>query len=126
MNEAKIQTLFSRKNSIDTIYEIKLVKFPKKSLAYSKVEPHQIVALSNANSETGLAFKISDMSIEKKPCDGFRVSNHPAHIIVVYYVPRKPKIAYYIPIKSFVSNIFPGKGLSEDQAKELYEYQIIL
>ena len=126
MRESDIQTLFSRQNKIDTIYEIKLVKYPKKTLPYSRVEPHQITALMNANSDKGLSFKISDMSMEKKPCDGFRISNHPAHIVVLYYIPRKPKVIYYIPIKSFVATVGPGQGLSEDKAKELAEYTITI
>lgn len=126
MKEKIIQTLFSRKNTISTIYEIKLVKFPNKNLAYSKLEPHQITSLTDANNNTGLSYKMSDMSIDKKPCDGFRVSNHPAHIIVVYYVPRKTKIAYYVPIKLFIENVKPGGSLSEEMAKKLSEYQIVL
>ncbi len=124
MKEKDFQTLFSRKNAISGVFELKLTK--TKSLAYSKVEPHQIKSLLAANTEKGCAFKISDMSMEKKPFDSFLIANYPAYIVILYYVQRKPKIAYYIPIKSFVAEVGPGQGLSEAQAKELAEYTITL
>ena len=124
MREKNFQTLFSRRNTISGVFELKLTK--TKSLAYSKVEPHQIKSLLAANSDKGCAFKISDMSMEKKPFDSFRISNYPAYIVVLYYIPRKPKVIYYIPIKSFVAEVGPGQGLSEAQAKELAEYTITL
>ena len=124
MKEKDFQTLFSRANTIPGVFELKLTK--TKSLAYSKVEPHQIKSLLAANTEKGCSFKISDMSMEKKPFDSFRISNYPAYIVVLYYIPRKPKVIYYIPIKSFVAEVGPGQGLSEAQAKELAEYTITL
>ena len=124
MKEKDFQTLFSRANTIPGVFELKLTK--TKSLAYSKIEPHQIKSLLAANSDKGCAFKISDMSMEKKPFDSFRISNYPAYIVVLYYIPRKPKVIYYIPIKSFVAEVGPGQGLSEAQAKELAKYTITL
>lgn len=72
MREKNFQTLFSRRNTISGVFELKLTK--TKSLAYSKVEPHQIKSLLAANSEKGCAYKLSDMSIDKKPFDSFRIS----------------------------------------------------
>lgn len=123
MKEKDIQALFSRKNNISGVFELKLVK--GKNLAHSKVEPHQINALLSANGD-GLSYKISDMSMDKKPFDCFRISNYPAYIVVVYYVPRKPKIAYYVPIKSFLENVKPKGSLSEEMALELSNYVITL
>lgn len=64
--------------------------------------------------------------MEKKPFDSFLIANYPAYIVVLYYIPRKPKVIYYIPIKSFVAEVGPGQGLSEDQAKKLAEHTVIL
>lgn len=124
MHEKDFQKLFSRANNISGVFELKLVK--TKSLAYSKVETHQIQSLLAANTEKGCAYKLSDMSIDKKPFDCFRISNYTAYIVVLYYVPRKTKIAYYIPIKLFVENVGPGQGLNEDTAKKLSEHVIAL
>ena len=124
MREKDLQTLFSRKNAIPGVFELKLTK--TKSLAYSKVELHQIKSLLAANTEKGCSFKISDMSMEKKPFDSFLIANYPAFIVVLYYIPRKPKVIYYIPIKSFVAEVGPGQGLSEETAKELAEHTTIL
>ena len=124
MKEKDFQTLFSRKNAISGVFELKLTK--TKSLAYSKIESHQIMALRDANGDRGCSHKLSDMSMEKKPFDSFRISNYPAYIVVLYYIPRKPKVIYYIPIKSFVATVGPGQGLSEAQAKELAQYTITL
>jgi hypothetical protein len=124
MKEEDLQTLFSRQNAIFGVFELKLTK--TKSLAYSKIEPHQIKSLLDANSGSGCAHKLSDMSMDKKPWDCQNIRMSPAYIVVLYYIPRKPKVIYYIPIKSFVATVGPGQGLSEAQAKELAEYTITL
>lgn len=119
-----MQSAFSRSNTIPGVFELKLVK--GKSLAYSKIEPHQIKSLLAATTEKGCAHKLSDMSMEKKPFDSFRISNYPAYIVVLYYIPRKPKVIYYVPIKSFVAEVGPGQGLSEARAKELAKHVLTL
>ncbi len=127
VSEKMIQSLFSKKNTVPGVFELKLVKLEKvKTLGFSKVEPHQIRALLAANSDKGCAHKLSDMSMDKKPWDCQRIANYPAFVVPVYWKPGKPKVAYYVPIKSFVATVHPGEGLSEDQAKQLAEFTITL
>ena len=124
MLEKDLQKLFTRSKAygIEGVFELKITK--TKSLGYSKIEKHQIVKLSQANGDEGAYQKLSDMSMDKKPWDCQNIKTTSAYIVVLYYVPRKPKVIYYVPILKFVATVHPGEGLSEDKAKEIAEYTI--
>lgn len=103
MKEANITTMFSKKNKIVGCFELKLCK--TKSIRFDSVKPHQIKALQNVASETGLYHKINDAPIfagmktrftSQKPFDCFYLKNIPAYIVVCFYIPRKQKNCYYI------------------------------
>ena len=76
----------------------------------------------------GLSYKISDMSMGYKPFDCFRIANYPAYVVPVWYVPRKKKTAYYLPITKFVElmNTAPRKSMTEDNAIVLAEFVLEL
>ena len=99
MKERDIQAIFSRKNKHTGVFELKLCKGT--SLPFGAVADHQIRALLAVEGE-GLSYKISDMSMDKKPFDCFRLQGIPSYIVIVFYKPRKPKTFYYVRIHHFV------------------------
>lgn len=133
MKEKNIQSLFSvyiKNNPPDSsmVWELKLEKGT--SMLFSKVKDHQIKALLEAE-KIGLYHKIADQTIGrgntygftlKKPCDCLFVRGE-AYVVIVFYTPRKPKIALWIRIKAFVDEIKSSdrKSLTEKRAIEIAE-----
>ena len=131
MKEKDIQTIFKNINTIDGVFELKLCK--QKSIRYDALADHQREALINANSDTGLYHKISDFPVyagsknrfnAKKPFDCFRVSNFPAYVVICFYVPRKSKDYYYIPIKAWIrSEVWsPKKSINREEIERIALY----
>lgn len=107
-------------------YELKCTH--KNTLPYSAIERHQIQALYDAR-HFGLAYKISDSGIGFKPFDGFFAQGSPAYLVVLYYKPRKPKMAYFIDIDVLITEMEKTKdkgSLSEKKALEICSYRISL
>lgn len=96
IKEKDIQREFGKKNQIHGVHELKIMKGT--SIAFSRLEDHQEIALERCNSDDGHYEKISDMSMGKKGFDCFLIKNYPAYVVVCHYVPRKTKRCYYIPI----------------------------
>ena len=128
MKEANIQTLFSKADIPDGVYELKLSK--SNSMPYSAVKEHQIQGLRDAKSDNGIFHKVSDMPIFKgskmrfnrpKPFDCFKVSNLPAYVAICYYIPRKPKEVICIDIDNYVKSMEEDtrKSLTKERAKEI-------
>lgn len=106
------------------------------SFPFSKVQGHQVEALKKAHSGV-LYHKINDMPFiknnkkmrftTKKPFDWFVMSNVEAFICIIWYKPRKYKMAHMIPISSFITEqiISTRKSLtikrSEEISQEVYE-----
>ena len=123
MKEKDMQTLFTKwlKKYGDTgAYELKLCK--KKSMPYNKVEEHQIDALLKSRNGR-YAYKISDMSLGRKPYDCFCFHKSYAYVVIMFYVPRKPKIAYIIDIDLFLNAqmMYDRKSITEDICKDIGE-----
>lgn len=130
MKEKDIQTLFGRRIDRHGVYELKLCKGP--SLGFDRVEPHQERALMRACGQ-GLYHKISDYSPGEKPFDCFYLSGVPAYVVVVFFVPRKKKLAYCIPIfqwillkKRLLTQKKPKKSITEAHAIEAAEFTLDL
>lgn len=125
MKEKDIQKLFGQKNKISGVFELKLVK--KKSMPFNAIEPHQYKALYKAKNES-LYHKISDMSAGQKPFDCFNLSGIDAYAVLVWYIPRVRKTAYYIPINTLVSHRDNAerKSITEETASFLSEYILSL
>lgn len=100
------------------VFELKLVK--GKSLPFSAVEKHQITALLAASSGEGCYHKLSDESSGQKPFDCFNLAVVPAYVVPVWYIPRKRKTAYYIPIHDFIlmRDRADRKSFTEEMAEE--------
>lgn len=130
MKEKDIQTLFGRRINRHGVYELKLCKGP--SLAFDRVEPHQERALMRACGE-GLYHKISDYSPGEKPFDCFFLSGIPAYVVVVFFVPRKRKMAYCIAIgewmalkEKLLNQEKPRKSITEEHASGVAEFTMDL
>ena len=125
MKENQIQTLFNRQNEIIGVFELKLCK--DKRLNFKKLDRHQELSLLAVEGD-GLTYKISDMSADRKPFDCFRLANMPAYVVIVWYKPRRPKVAYYIRIKDFIElrERSEWSSLIEEEAIGICENKIIL
>lgn len=143
MKEKDLQAIFGKKNTIHGVFELKMVKGPSK--AFNEVEDHQIEALLRVSGHEGVYHKVADQTIGrkgefgaslKKPFDCFFLKNTPAFVVPIWYVPRKRKTAYYIPIKWFLNmredalngilDGRPRKSFTEDMARAFSEYVVEL
>lgn len=121
MKEKNFQTLFTKwlkKNGETGAYELKLCK--KKSMPFNKVEEHQIDALLKSKNSR-YAYKISDMSLGRKPYDCFCFHKSNANVVIMFYIPRKPKIAYIIDIDMFLhaQMTYKRKSITENICKDI-------
>lgn len=99
-----MQSLFSRwvrknKNKFDkaSAFELKITKTEK--LYYKQVKSHQYHYLEESTKD-GTYHKISDQSLDVKPYDCFLLKGD-AYVVLMFFKPKKKKIAYLIPIKNF-------------------------
>ena len=112
MKEKYIQVIFGKKNKLFGFFELKLLNLEKsKSIRFDAVAAHQMSALKDVISQDGFYHKLTDPPIfpgmqtrfnVKRPFDCFKVCNMPAYIVIVVYVPRKRKTAYYVEPKKWV------------------------
>jgi hypothetical protein len=77
------------------------------SIPASALEDHQIQALLDAESDTGLIHKISDESRRRKPMDGFLLKR--AISVVVACFP-KWGVCHVIPVQNWNGARFDMKG----------------
>lgn len=103
VKEKDIQTIFGKKNKLDGVFELKLLK--GSSIRFDAVKDHQIEALMAVSGEEGLYHKINDLPVfpgcktrfaSPKPFDCFYLKNIPAYIVICVYTPRKKKLFCYI------------------------------
>ena len=97
-------------------FEIKLFKGNRFRL--NSVSQRQIDWLLSA--QKGAYYKITDTTAlngftQPKPCDGFWTGSNQVScfIIPIFYIPRKKKIAYLIPVKEFLK--LSGKSVKEEE-----------
>lgn len=111
MREREFQTMFAKHNRRVGVFELKFCK--GKSLPFSALAEHQEKALLDASSSTGLYHKITDSPFFKdpggkmrftrpKPFDAFLLKNIDAYVVIMWWVPRKKKMVYYIEIKDWL------------------------
>lgn len=89
-------------------YELKLSKNDAKTVPFSKFQSQQIPSLLKIKHGT-LAMKISDTDPRRVFGDGFVAHKEDAFVAVCYYVPREPKLVYFIPIDEIKTLIDMGK-----------------
>lgn len=129
MKEKDIQQIFKNKNKKTGVFELKLCKGT--SMAFDHVADHQIEALKAVSSDEGLYHKISDSPVswggqrftKPKPFDCFVLKNQPAYVVICWYVPRKKKAFYYIPVQKFIEkrNSVERKSITEEMSAEIAE-----
>ena len=108
MKERDFQTLFSKRNTLTGVFELKFVNETKrKSLPFSDLKIHQEQSLVAAHTGEGLFHKISDQPIfagnktrftRKKPFDCLYLKRIDAYVVIMWWLPREKKMVYYINI----------------------------
>lgn len=123
--EADFQTPFTRWlkytdlfPSGKLVYELKFTK--ENSLPFNAVMQHQLAALYTAKHGR-LPYKIADVGIARKPCDGFMVAGSDAFIGIMYYVTRGCKEFFLVDIDVFLNEMETSKrrSLTIDRAREI-------
>jgi penicillin-binding protein-related factor A (putative recombinase) len=125
MKERDFQTEFGKRNKIIGVFELKFCK--GKSLPFSALADHQEKALLAASSSSGLYHKISDFPVfagskvrfnRPKPFDCVYLSNMDAYVVIMWWVPRKKKMVYYIDIDDFINmrDQADRKSITEEMA----------
>jgi len=129
MKEKDIQSLMHKplSNMKRTFfYELKLSKNPAKTVPFSKFESQQLRSLLQIKHST-LAMKISDEDSRKKFGDGFVAYQEDSFVALCYYVPRQPKIVYFITIDEAIKLREAGKrSIHLNDAIGLHEFLIDL
>jgi hypothetical protein len=133
MKEKNIQTIFGKKNTVPGVFELKLCKGT--SIPFKQVYDHQVAALL-AVEQTGFYHKIQDDPVSwgnrrfsrSKPFDCFLLRGIPAYVVVVFYVPRKRKTAYYIRISAFVQARMAAsrESMTEAMARDCAQHVVEL
>ena len=95
------------------VYELKITH--EKRISFSRVEEHQITSLKKAKNSC-IRHKISDQAMGFHPFDGGQWCMVPAYIIILWYIPRKPKVPIWIDIDDFIH-------LQETHDKKSITYQ---
>ena len=128
MKESNFQSEFSKRNTLKGVFELKFCKGT--SLPFSSVAEHQEEALLAASGKgKGLFHKISDSPIfsdnktrftRPKPFDCFLIREYPAYVVIMWWVPRKKKRAYYIHINDWIilKETAERKSITEKMAEE--------
>ena len=112
-------------------YELKICK--GKSIRFDAVQPHQRVALINVEG-AGHYYKINDMPwikdrpysfTQKKPFDCFALRGK-SYVVVLWYVPRQKKIAYFIKINDWLKEEAQSdrQSLVEERARVIASFSV--
>lgn len=117
MTEADFQSKFTKWAKINSTesaaYELKICK--TKSLPFSRIEEHQLLALERAKDGT-IVHKISDMAMGFKPFDCMVLHKAAGYLAIMFYVPRERQSFYLIDIETLLDIIKTSKrkSLTED------------
>lgn len=135
MRESHIHTAIKKKFTQNTelipypfACEVKISKGI--SVPFNAVQPHQIDGLLEA--QKGQIVKLLDTMGSrftlKKPYDLIWLRGVQSFVCVVFYVPRKKKLAYFVPVHKWmmVQKNHPRKSIRETELAPLAEYIISL
>jgi len=130
MNEASVTRdykhyLEEHKPKETECYEFKLVNLEKtKSFAFNRVADHQLEGL--LQSINGLWIKIPDTSAingfsSQKPFDSIWIKSHESYVVIIFYLPRKFKKAFKIPVVDFMimKHNWAKKSIRLEELEEL-------
>jgi len=100
------------------VYELKFTK--ERSLPFNAVMEHQLAALYTAKHGR-LPYKIADVGIARKPCDGFMVAGSNAVVGIMYYLTRGCKEFFIIVIELYLNEkeTSKRKSLTVGRAREI-------
>lgn len=126
MQEKDFQSKFTRwvkDNWVEnSAFELKFVDLTKhKSMPYSAIKPHQLMALKLACSPVNkLVYKIPDMGISQKPFDCFCLHKASAFLVVMFWERGVDKF-YMIAYNDIVREIRVSdrKSLTLSRLKEI-------
>jgi len=115
------------------VYELKICK--TNAMPFNAVKDHQLAGLML--SREGAYSKIADAPIfagnktrftKPKPYDCHYIIGAKPYIVIMYYIPRKPKNTYIIDLDSFIYEIDTSerKSLTEERASVIADKHIIL
>ncbi|RLB94071.1 MAG: hypothetical protein DRH26_02275 [Deltaproteobacteria bacterium] len=86
-----------------------ILKFCKgTSIPFSEFDQKQVAALTSAAGGYGLY-----QELDGKPFDSFFLKHQKAYVVVMFYVPGKQKMVYYIEVEDFLS-------MQEDNEREQF------
>jgi len=117
MKEKDFQTMFNRWTKYNWLknakWELKLTK--THSLPYSRIPKHQRDGLKALK----VAYKLPDSDRSPKPFDAIFLYNVQGYMVIMYYVPRRPKIFYIIKIQDFESweSRSKNKSITADECR---------
>lgn len=130
MKETDLQHLFRqwiKKNlpKESQVYEFKICK--EKSLPYHNVQPHQEYYLKKAK-ENGLYHKISDAIPGIKPFDALFIRPKKAFVVIMFYIPHKPKETYLIEIDNWIKykEQSKRKSITKEECENIKDFKINL
>lgn len=112
------------KLNYSAVFELKIVK--TKRFSFSSVHPHQVEGLLRASQ--GLYVRLADQPFmeggfqQKKPFDCMWLKEVTGYVVPVFYVPRKRKQAYLVPIGEFLK--FDGKSVKEEQLQKFDNFSL--
>lgn len=99
-------------------HELKLCK--TNTFAFDRVSENQVECLKKASS--GFYYKISDMAAQNgfaspKPFDNFWMNRAKGYVVICFYVPRRYKKVFKIPIDLFliIKDNWPRESIRLDQ-----------
>ena len=121
-----IKKWLERKKPTETwVMEVKLIKNSTR-FPLSSVKEHQVAGLLGALQ--GFWIRLKDQPWlgkgfqTRKAFDGIWVKTDCAYVVPVFYIPRKKKMAYLIPIKGFLK--LKGKSVKEADLTEFVSFEI--
>jgi len=128
VKEKDVQTIFGKKNKLDGVFELKLLK--GSSIRFDAVKDHQMEALTAVSGEEGLYHKINDLPVfpgcktrfaSPKPFDCFFLKNIPAYIVICVYTPRKKKLFCYVTPKvwQLAEKVWERKSITREQLVDI-------
>lgn len=120
MKESDIQSLFTKyvrdNHRTTAAWELKLKKNGEALSFAGDFQPQQLPSLLKAKH--GCVYrKLSDIDPGLKPFDAMQVCQSPAYVVVVWYVPREEKVAYWIDIDQFMTEARESKRKSLTRAR---------
>lgn len=106
-------------------FEYKCIQKGKRLNFTSGFQPQQLPKLYESKHNC-VYKKLSDLDIGLKPYDAFQICYARAYVIVMWYAPREPKVAYWLDIDQVLHLKEQQKSISEEEAMKYSDKKITL